>query len=457
MRIPNGPKTPRWLQKIQWTMDSLSFMDAAVQRYGDIFNAPVIGNTATVLLVSNPQALQQIFSSDTKQFITPSNQLLQPLVGNHSMFVLEGDRHRRERKLVMPPFHGDRMRAYGQLIVDLTEKAFAQLVPKQSFTARTVMQDISMEVILKVVFGLSEGEQFRQLKQRMTALTDAFKSPFLAGLLFFPSLQKDLGTWSPWGYVCHLQRQIDELLYAEIRTRREQHDPSRSDILSLLLSARDEAGEAMTDVELRDELMTLLLAGHETTATAIAWALYWVHKFPNIREQILQELETLGDNPEPLNIARLPYLTAVCNETLRIYPVAVLTVPRAVKEPVELMGYPLEPGTRLYGCIYLTHHREDIYPNSQQFKPERFLERQFSPYEFLPFGGGIRRCIGEALALFEMKLVLATILQRYELALADQRPERPKRRGVTFAPERGVKMVMRSTLPVPKAIVTLQV
>jgi cytochrome P450 len=203
-------------------------------------------------------------------------------------------------------------------------------------------------------------------------------------------------------------------------------------------------GEAMTDVELHDELMTLLLAGHETTATAIAWALYWVHKLPNIREQILQELETLGDNPEPLNIARLPYLTAVCNETLRIYPVAVLTVPRAVKEPVELMGYPLEPGTRLYGCIYLTHHREDIYPNSQQFKPERFLERQFSPYEFLPFGGGIRRCIGEALALFEMKLVLATILQRYELALADQRPERPKRRGVTFAPERGVKMVMRS-------------
>jgi cytochrome P450 len=213
----------------------------------------------------------------------------------------------------------------------------------------------------------------------------------------------------------------------------------------------------MTDVELRDELMTLLLAGHETTATAIAWALYWVHKFPNIREQILQELETLGDNPDPLSLPRLPYLTAVCNETLRIYPVAILTVPRAVKEPVELMGYPLEPGTRLYGCIYLTHHREDIYPNSQQFKPERFLERQFSPYEFLPFGGGIRRCIGETLALFEMKLVLATILQRYELTLADQRPERPKRRGVTFAPERGVKMVMRSAALVPEAIAALEV
>lgn len=173
MKLPDGPKTPRWLQKIQWTIDPLSFMDTAVQRYGDIFNAPVIGNTATLLLVSNPQALQQIFSSDTKQFTAPSNQLLQPLVGDRSMFVLEGDRHRRERKLVMPPFHGDRMRAYGQLIVELTEKGFAQLVPNKPFTARTVMQDISMEVILKVVFGLSEGERFRQLKQRITALMDS--------------------------------------------------------------------------------------------------------------------------------------------------------------------------------------------------------------------------------------------------------------------------------------------
>ncbi|HBL57868.1 MAG TPA: cytochrome P450 [Cyanobacteria bacterium UBA8803] len=446
MKTIDGPKTPQWLQKIQWTMDSLSFMDAAVQRYGDIFNAPVIGNTPTVLLVSNPQALQQIFASDTKQFTAPTNQLLQPLVGNHSLFVLEGDRHRRERKLLMPPFHGDRMRAYGQLMVDVTEKAFAQLVPNQCFRARQVTQDISMDVILKVVFGLSDTERFGQLKQQITALTDAFGSPLVGGFLFFPSLQKDLGSWSPWGYICQLQRQIDQLLYAEIRDRRQNYDSSRTDILSLLLSARDEVGEGMTDVELHDELITLLLAGHETTATAIAWALYWVHKFPKIRAQLLQELETLGNNPDPLSIVRLPYLTAVCNETLRIYPVGVLTVPRAVKEPVELMGYQLEPGTRLYGCIYLTHHREDIYPNSKEFKPERFLERQFSPYEFLPFGGGSRRCIGEALALFEMKLVLATILQRYELELADQHPERPKRRGATFAPDWGVKMVMRSQI-----------
>lgn len=200
----------------------------------------------------------------------------------------------------------------------------------------------------------------------------------------------------------------------------------------------------MTDEQLRDELMTLLLAGYETTATAIAWALYWVHRLPHVYNQLLQELDGLGNTATPMEIVRLPYLTAVCNEALRIYPVAVLTVPRAVNEPVELMGYQLQPGTRVYGCIYLTHHRQDLYPEPEQFKPERFLQRQFSPYEFLPFGGGIRRCIGEALALFEMKLVLATIVSGYQLSLVQQEPERPKRRGVTFAPSTGVKMRMHS-------------
>nr|WP_290225585.1 cytochrome P450 [Trichocoleus desertorum] len=443
-KLPDGPKSPPWLQKLQYTLDPLGFLEAAGERYGDIFNAPVMGNTSTLLLVSHPQALQQIFASDTKQFAAPPNQLLRPLVGQYSLLVLEGDRHRRERKLLLPPFHGDRMRAYGQSIIELADKAFAQLEPNQPFTARTLAQDISMDVILRVVFGLSEGEKFDELKQCITTLMDLFQSPLIAGLLFFPTLQKDLGPRSPWGYVRHLQRQIDERLYAEIQARRQHHDPANPDILSLLLSTEDETGEGMSDAELKDELMTFLLAGHETTASAIAWTFYWVHKFPHIRERILQELATLGDAPDPVNIARLPYLTAVCQETLRIYPIAVLTVPRAVKEPVELMGYSLQPGVRLFGNIYLTHHREDLYPDSKQFRPERFLERQFSPYEFLPFGGGVRRCVGEALAWFEMKLVLATALQRYELGLADQKPERPKRRGVMVAPEGGVRMVLRS-------------
>ena len=440
--LPNGSPAPAWMQKIQYTLKPLAYMDAAGQRYGDIFNAPVIGNHPVVLFISNPQALQQIFANDTKQFIAPPNQLMQPLVGNYSIFTLEGSRHRRERRLLMPPFHGERMRNYGQLICELVDNAMSSLSIDTSFSARKLAQEISLEVMLKVVFGIYQADRFNRLKSLMVKLTDSLQSPFIGGLLFFPSLQKDLGAQSPWGYLRHLQRQISELVYAEISDRHQSHVQG-SDILSLMICARDENGQPMSDVELHDELITLLLAGHETTASAIAWALYWIHRHPQVREKLIGELHDLGKDSDPTSIVQLPYLTAVCNETLRLFPVAVLTVPREVKEPVELMGYQLEPGMRLYGCIYLTHQRPDIYPEPKLFKPERFLERTFSPYEFFPFGGGARRCIGEALALFEMKLVLATMLSHHRLAMANRDLEYPQRRGVTFAPAKGVQMILK--------------
>lgn len=441
-RIPDGSQAPRWLQKLQYTQNSIAYMEAAAQRYGDIFNAPVIGNHAVVLFISNSQALQQIFSSDTKQFIAPTNQLMQPIVGDYSIFTLEGSRHRRERRLLMPPFHGERMRTYGELVCELVHQSMSSLAVGTQFSAHHLAQEISLEVILKVVFGIDQPERFNRLKSLMINLTNSLQSPLIGGLLFFPSLQQDWGARSPWGYLRYLQRQISELIYTEIHDRRSQNHTG-SDILSLLMSARDEALQPMSDVELHDELFTLLLAGHETTASAIAWALYWIHHHPQVSERLIVELTGMGKAPDPTNTVQLPYLTAVCNESLRLFPVAILTVPREVKEPVELMGYQLEPGMRLYGCIYLTHHRPDLYPDPKLFKPERFLERQFSPYEFFPFGGGARRCIGESLAQFEMKLVLATLLSRYRFALADQTPERPQRRGVTFAPARGVQMVLK--------------
>jgi cytochrome P450 len=189
-------------------------------------------------------------------------------------------------------------------------------------------------------------------------------------------------------------------------------------------------------------LMTLLVAGHETTATALAWALYWIHKLPEVREKLLQELDRLGDDPDPSAIFRLPYLNAVCSETLRIYPVAMLTFPRKVKVPLSLMGYEMEPGTAVIGSIYLTHRREDLYPEPDQFKPERFLERQFSPFEYLPFGAGSRRCIGLAFAQFEMKVALANILSSVKLALADNREVRPTRRGLVTAPAGSIRLVV---------------
>jgi cytochrome P450 family 110 len=443
MKVINGPKTPIFFQRIQWILDPVNYMEKSSDRDRDLFMARVVGFGDNVVFVSHPQGIQQILTSDRKQFSSPgkkTNGILQPLIGEYSVNMLEGEPHKQRRQLIVPPFHGERLQAYGKLICNLVEKVMSQLPQEQPFLARHAMQSISLQVILEAVFGLSEGERYQKLKDLLGSMTDLFNSPLKSAFLFFPSLQKDLGPWSPWGNFVRQRQQIDKLLYTEIAERRANPNPDSTDILSLLMSARDEEGNGMSDKELRDELMTLLFAGHETTATAMAWSLYWTHRLSEVREKILAELASLGDSPNPMEIARLPYLTAVCQETLRIHPVAMLTFPRVVQEPVELLGYQLQPGNIVMGCIYLTHQREDIYRDRKQFKPERFLERQFSPYEFFPFGGGVRRCVGDALALLEMKLVLATILSRYKLTLTETQPEIPQRRGVTLAPARGVKM-----------------
>lgn len=444
-RLPNPLNAPGWLQQLQWVGDPVNYMEAAARQHPDIFTAEVVGFGGTLTFLNHPKAVQELLTNDRKTFLALgcSNRILAPLLGDYSIIMLDGDRHKRRRQLLMPPFHGERMRAYGQLISQLATAAFDQLPVNRPFSARTVMQEISLQIILQVVFGLTEGDRCLQLKDLLASLLDLFRSPLSSSFLFFPVLQKDIGAWSPWGKFMREQQQIDALIYAEIAERRKKGEGDRIDILSMLMAARDEAGQPMTDQELRDELMTLLFAGHETTATAMSWALYWVHHLPTVREKLLQELATLGENPDPMDVFRLPYLTAICNETLRIYPVAMLVFPRVVQTPVTLLGHSLAPNTTVVACIYLLHHREDIYPNPKQFRPERFLERQFTPYEFIPFGGGARRCIGEALAMFEMKLVLATILARYELALASAQQEYPRRRGVTLAPAKGVKMVLK--------------
>ena len=434
------------LQQIQWVTDPVGYMETAAQKYPDIFTAEIIGFGNSIVFVNEPQAIQQILTNDRKQFSAPGklNELLKPILGNSSVIMLDGDRHKKRRQLVMPAFHGSRMQNYGQLIFDLTTKVFDSLLvnkpANQTFLAREAMQDISLQVILQSVFGLYDGDRCQQLKMLMTKMTQLFASPLTSALLFFPSLQKDMGVWSPWGNFIHQRKQIDKLIYLEIAERRANPDSSRTDILSMLLAASDEEGQSLSDAELRDELLALLLAGHETTATAMSWALYWIHRLPDVKQKLLKELESISDRTDFMSVFRLPYLTAVCNEALRIHPVAMLTFPRVVEEPTELLGHKLELKTIVIGCIYLLHHREDLYPNSQQFNPDRFLERSFSPYEFMPFGGGVRRCVGEALAQFEMKIVLATILSRYSLELCDRAPVKPQRRGVTLAPTGGIKM-----------------
>jgi cytochrome P450 len=441
MKLPDGPRTPSFVQLIQWIATPLEYLETSAQRYGDCFTARW-GNLPPYVLLSNPQAIKEIFTTDPMQFDSgPPNRIAKPLLGEYSLMLMDGERHRRERQLLTPPFHGERMRAYGELICDIVDQVTSQWVVGKPFSVRAVMQDITLRVILQAVFGLHEGQRYDHLIPLLSSMLNVTGSPLGASLLFFPILQQDLGSWSPWGRFTHRQQQISNLLYAEIQERRDNADPSRTDILTLMMSARDEKGQPMTDAELHDELLSLLVAGHETTATSLAWALYSVHHVPGILDKLLQELDTLGENPNPSAIARLPYLTAVCQETLRMYPILFITFGRVVKSPTEIMGYQFPPGAVLAPCIYLTHRREDIYPEANQFKPERFLKRQFSPYEYLPFGGGSRRCLGMALAQFEMKLVLAKVLLRWQLAFADKRSVKPIRRGFTLAPSSGKWLV----------------
>lgn len=439
-QLPNRIPTPPWWQLMNWIADLIAFQDRYSRKYGDIFTMHLSG-LGSAVVIGNPQAIQAIFNQDSQFDIGRANALAEPLVGRNSLMLLDGARHRRERRLLMPPFHRERLQTYAKQICLITEQVVSQWHVGQPFVARTTMQKISLELILQIVFGLSEGERYEQLKPLLTEWLDMTDSPLRSSILFLRFLQRDWGTWSPWGQMKRRQRQVHELLQAEIEEKRTKGNEGRRDVLSLMMAVRDEAGQGMSDEELRDELLSILFTGHETTATTLAWAFYQIHLRHEVRETLLEELDSLGKQ-SLMTKAQLSYLTAVCQEVLRMYPVIPVLFPRITKSPVKIAGHVFEAETMLMPSSYLVHYREDLYPNAQQFQPERFLERPYAPSEYLPFGGGSRRCLGYALAQLEMKLVLATILSKYQLALAERKPVKLQRRGFTLAPAGGVRMVM---------------
>ncbi len=440
MTLPNGPKTLPFLQVLEVIVKPLETLEKNVQKYGDCYTARLSG-FGSVVVLTQPEAIEAVMMAPNDLFESGrSNAPFRPFLGNNSILMLDGKAHQRERKLLTPPFHGERLKTYGQTICEITHQVTERWHPGQTFSMRRVVQEISLRVIMRTVLGVHEGERAEQLRQHLDELLNFFEQPLNSMFLFMPSLQKDWGAWSPWGKVARQLKQIDNLLFAEIQERRANPDLVGDDILSLMMTAQDEEGQSMTDQELRDEMMTLLFAGHETTATAIAWALYWIHYLPEVGQKLHKELDELEENSNPVTVSRLPYLSAICNETLRIYPVGLFTFSRVLKKPWTLMGQAFEAGTQLSPCIYLLHHRTDLYPEPDQFRPDRFLEREFSRYEYIPFGGGNRRCLGMAFALFEMKLVLSSILSKWQLELKNDRPIKPVRRGFTMAPEKGVPM-----------------
>lgn len=394
MALPPTLDTPKPIQLGQWITNPLKYLHTYNRECGDIFTLNMSGPLDRTVFLSNPTAIQQVLTRDTKQFAAPGsiNQILKPFLGERGVILLDGSEHRQRRQLVMPQFHGDKIKAYTELICTVTKELIGEWQVGETINLREQMQSISLSIILQAVFGLYNGERYDRIRDGLIKVLALIESPINASFLLIPILQQDLGAWSPWGKFVRDRAALDRLIYQEITDRRSNYEPDRfskgeampADILNLLIGSQDADGNGMSDIELHDELMTMLFAGHETTATALAWAIYWINYLPEVKQKLVAEITTLGTERDPIQISRLPYLNAVCSETLRIYPVGMLTFPRITQEAVTLQGYDLEPGTVVAGCIYLTHHREDLYPEPHLFKPERFLERQFSPYEYLP-------------------------------------------------------------------------
>lgn len=433
------PRSPAWIRIPQFLFRPTATMERYLRLHGDIYN---FGNPERAFLyVSNPQAIQQIFTANPALFHTSQqSHFFDELFGFNAIFSVDGEAHKQKRKLLMPPFHGDRIAAYSRAICETTERLTANWQPGQNICIRPYMQEITLQTILRIVFGRNSGDRLQKIQKIAGQMLATLSSPLTSAIVFFPSLQQDFGPWSPWGRFLQLRTAMDALIFAEIGDRQAAETtpensnagPKGEDLISLLLASRDDRGNPPDARQIRDELVAILVAGHETTASALCWALYWIHYLPEVERKLRAELATSAGDPAA--IAKLPYLGAVCAETLRIYPIAATAFTRRLKEAWTLLDYDLAPGTILLPCIYQLHHREDLYPEPKQFRPERFLERQFSPYEYVPFGGGSRRCLGMALALHELKLAIATILGKFDLALTRRRPEVPVRRGVTLAP-----------------------
>jgi len=422
--LPPGPSTPGLYNIAVFARRPLDTLLRWQARYGNVFKVRFAGFGDGVY-VGEPDAIQALFTGDQSDLRAgEANAILEPVLGPKSVLVLDGPEHLRQRKLLLPPFQGSRVAAFREVIRDASEREVATWGTGQELVLRERMRALTFDVICRAVFGVTEPARVAQLRTALMAVIDTGSVYLLS-----PKLRTDLGPWSPGGRLARRLRVADELLYAEIARRREEPDlQERTDVLSLLLSARDDEGKPMTDAELRDELFTMLGAGHETTATALAFAFELLLRTPGEYERLREEIASGDDR----------YLDAVGKETLRLRPI-IDAAERTLAAPRTVAGYDLPKGMKVYPGIALVHHREDLYPNAQAFRPERFLEGAES-YSWLPFGGGIRRCIGAALAQAEMAEALRVIVARVRLAPLRPTADPVVLRGITVAPKHGVRV-----------------
>jgi cytochrome P450 len=423
--LPPGPTRSATRQTLEWVFDPVRYMERNGRRFGGAFTGR-LGPTTDVVFLSTPEAVKGVFHGKPEHMnMGDINGLFRRVLGTDSLLVIDGDQHMRQRKLLLPPFRGEHIDEHYAAMLAAAEDDVASFPIGKPFALQPRMQAMTLSVILRAVFGLEAGPRRDHLRDLLAKLLHL--NCTLATTL--PQLRIELGGLTPWGRLMRCVKEVDEAVYAEIARRREMAEGPR-DVLSLLLAARDEDGQPMSDRELRDQLLTMLVAGHETTATALAWAFERVLRHPDVLARIRSDL-TEG---------KTEYLDAAIKETLRLRPTVPITA-RKLVVPYEVDGNMYPAGTVLMPCIYLLHRNPDLWEDPEEFRPERFLGQQPPAYSYIPFGGGVRRCLGAGFAAAEMRAVMSTVLSRVDLRPASSRDERIVRRAFTLSPRRGTRVI----------------
>jgi cytochrome P450 len=430
--MPPGSRAPGIVQLLRYARNPLGFLPGQQRRYGDIFaiRFPYFGR---IVYVAEPGLVKALFTGDPAVFHAgeANASVLEPALGPNSVLTLDDEPHLRQRKLLLPPFHGERVERYGELITEITRKEMESWPVGEPFALRPHTQRITLAVIMRAVFGVHDESRLA----RFEGLIDEFarRVGLVASL---PPLRRSFGRLSPWARFVRSREALDAFIYEEISLRRaEAGHEERDDVLSLLLGARDEEGEPMNDRELRDEMVTVLGAGHETTATGLAWAV----------ERLTHNPGVLAKLRESLLAGEEDYLAATVKETLRSRPV-IIDVGRKLTAPATIGGYEMDAGSFVLAAISALHYRDDTFPAPEQFRPERFLDAKVDNYAWIPFGGGIRRCIGAAFAEYEMRTILREFVERAELSAADPAAEKVKIRNITMVPSKGARVVLERPL-----------
>ena len=444
--LPPGSRLPALAQVLWYAARPTEFLEHHARTYGDVFTIqnPTLG---AEVVVTRPDDIKAVFTGDPETFRAgEANVILRPVVGSTSVLLLDGAAHMRKRRLLLPAFHGARMNPYTEIMVEEASSALEAWRRGETIAFRPIAQRITVAIILRAVFGTDNAEEQREIGDALCGWTNLGRSRVAAFCNMTPALQRDF-PGSPWRAFTRARAKADALLYALIARRRAEakRGAERTDVLSLLLAARDEQGEPMTDAELRDELVTLLMAGHETTAVTLCWLVEELLSRPGVVAELRDEIRSVTGGA-PLAAADVPKLRLVdsaIKEAMRLHPV-VPAVGRRLKAEARIGGYDLPAGVLLVPAIHLTHRLPDLSPDPLVFKLDRFVDKKIDPYAWLPFGGGVRRCLGMAFALQELKVVTAAVLSKHRLRLARRPDIRPRTvlRSVTLSPDGDTRVVV---------------